>query len=214
MLYWLKLRRIRIREQKKLDEVNLKVFKEIIKYIKNSNLQYIEKEEALHQIMDIILQAQAEQKSAEVIIGDYEAFCKSIIEEYTKDKSTVYTVLHHFQRASLNVLFFLVIGVIFTKVFYPKTDTGISANMLIFIMGISFILMPFENDSKKKKWAAVIYFVAMIFAVSYITETQHGAIIDDIVIKNTNIILLGFSLIVAVVEIYKRICDKRKHRNI
>jgi DNA-binding ferritin-like protein (Dps family) len=72
------------------------MFKEIIKYIKNSNLQYIEKEEALHQIMDIILQAQAEQKSADVIIGGYEASCKSIIEEYTKDKSTVYTVFHHF----------------------------------------------------------------------------------------------------------------------
>lgn len=211
MLYWMKLRRIRIKEQKKLDEVNFKMFKKIIEYIKNSNLQYLEKEEALHQIMDILLQSQNEYRSADVIIGDYEVFCKSIIEEYTNDKSAVYTVLHHIQRAIMFVLYSLVLAVIFNKVFYPNINTGISANLLIFAMGIAFILKPFANNSKKRKWASIIYFVITMFAISYITETQHGAIIDNTIIINTNAILLGMALIVAVIEIYKRACDKRKH---
>ena len=47
MLYWLRLRKIRIREQEKLDEYTLKKFNKITEYIKASNLKYFEKEEAL-----------------------------------------------------------------------------------------------------------------------------------------------------------------------
>lgn len=213
MLYWIKLKRIRIKEQKKLDEVNLKMFKKIIEYIKNSNLQYLEKEEALHQIMDILLQSQNEYRSADVIIGDYEVLCKSIIEEYTNDKNAVYKVLHHIQRAIMFILSSLVIAVIFDKVFYTKIDAGISVNLLIFAFGIAFILKPFANNRKKRKWASIIFFVVTMFAISYITETQHGAIIDKAIIINTNAILLGMTLIIIVIEIYKRTSDRKNIRS-
>lgn len=214
MLYWLKLRRIRIREQKKLDTSNLKLFKKIIEYIQNSNLQYMEKEEALHQIMDIILQAQAEYRAVDVIIGDYEVFCKSIIEEYTKDKGTVYTILLHFQRAIISMLFILVPAIIFLKVLYPKLSTGISAYLLIFAMGASFILKPFSHKSKQRKWASIIYFAVTMFAISYISESQYGAIIDNTIINNTKFILFGMILIIVVIEIFKTVRDKiRSGRN-
>ena len=213
MFYWLKLRKIRVREQKKLNRVNIKMFKKIIEYIKNSNLQYIEKEEALHQIMDILLQAQAEYKSADVIIGDYEEFCKSIIQEYTKDKSTVYTVLHHVQRAFMSMLSFLVAAIIFNKVLFLKMDTGINAYLLIFAMGMAFILQPFSHNSKQKKWASIIYFIVTMSAISYLTMTQWGTIIDKMLINNTNVILIGAAVVILVIEVYKRLFDRKRHFN-
>ena len=136
-----------------MEKSNLKIFKKAIGYIYNSNLKYFEKEEALHQIMDIILESQAEHKSADVIIEDYEVFCKSIIEEYTKDKSIVYTGLHHFQRSIMSMLFMLVPTVIFFKIFYPKMNTGINTYLFTFAMGYAFILMPFTHNNKQKTWA-------------------------------------------------------------
>lgn len=213
MLYWLKLRRIRIREQKKLDEINLKMFKKIIEYIKNSNLQHFEREEALHQIMDIMLQAQAEQRSVDVIIGDYEVFCKSIIEEYTKDKSSAYTILHHFQRAIMNMIFIIITVVAFTRIVYPKMNTGINTYLLISAIGIAFILIPFSHNSKQKKWASIIYFTATMVAISYVSSTHWGGIIDNILIPNTNVILMGAVVLVAAIEVYKRVCDRKAIHN-
>jgi DNA-binding ferritin-like protein (Dps family) len=213
MLYWLKLRRIRMREQKKLDKINLKTLKKIIEYIRNSNLQYHEREEALHQVLDIMLQSQAEERSADVIIGDYEAFCKSIIEEYTKDKSTVYTILHHFQRAIMNMIIIIVPTIVTFKILYPKMDTGISAYLLISSIGIAFILMPFSHNTKQRKWASIIYFTLTMAAISFVSSTSWGEIIDSVLIPNTNAILMGVIFIAAAIEVYKRVSDRNAIRN-
>lgn len=215
MLYWLRLRAIRIREQKKLHKINLGLFNKITEYIKNSNLKYFEKEEVLHQIMDMILQSQAEHKSPDSIIEDYEVFCKSIIEEYTKDKSTIYSGLHYFQRSIMSMLFMLVITVIFlklySKAFYPKINTGINTYLLVFAIGYDFILKPFKHNNKQKTWASVIYIILMMLATSFITMTQWGILIDNVLIKNTIAILLGMLVIVVVIEIYKRLSDRKRH---
>ena len=60
MVRVLKLRNIRIKEQKKLNENNFCLYKHIIAYIKATNLTIYEKEEILHQIMDMLLEAQYE----------------------------------------------------------------------------------------------------------------------------------------------------------
>ena len=211
MLYWIKLRRIRIREQKNLDKGNLKMFKKIIEYISNSNLKYLEKEEALHQIMDILLESQAEHKSADVIIEDYEVFCKSIVKEYTKDKGIIYTGLHYFQRSVASMLFMLVPIVIFLKIFNPNMNTGINTYLFTFTLGYAFILMPFTHNNKQKMWASVIYLIVMLWTNSFFAMSQWGTIIDKKLINSTNFVLLGLLLIVVIIEIYKRLCDRRSY---
>lgn len=90
---------IRIKEQKKLNENNFCLYKHIIAYIKATNLTIYEKEEILHQIMDMLLEAQYENRDKSFIVGDdYKKFCKSIIDEYMLTKSKVYIVLDYVQR--------------------------------------------------------------------------------------------------------------------
>ena len=99
MVRVLKLRNIRIKEQKKLNENNFCLYKHIIAYIKATNLTIYEKEEILHQIMDMLLEAQYDNRDKSFIVGDdYKKFCKSIIDEYMLTKSKVYIVLDYVQR--------------------------------------------------------------------------------------------------------------------
>lgn len=99
MVRVLKLRNIRIKEQKKLNENNFCLYKHIIAYIKATNLTIYEKEEILNQIMDMLLEAQYENRDKSFIVGDdYKKFCKSIIDEYMLTKSKVYIVLDYVQR--------------------------------------------------------------------------------------------------------------------
>lgn len=94
-----KLRNIRIKEQKKLNENNFCLYKHIISYIKATDLTMYEKEEILHQIMDMLLEAQYENRDKSFIVGDdYKRFCKNIINEYMVTKSKVYIVLDYLQR--------------------------------------------------------------------------------------------------------------------
>ena len=99
MVRVLKLRNIRIKEQKKINKNNFCLYKHIIAYIKATNLTIYEKEEILHQIMDMLLEAQYENRDKSFIVGDdYKKFCKSIIDEYMLTKSKVYIVLDYVQR--------------------------------------------------------------------------------------------------------------------
>lgn len=99
MVRVLKLRNIRIKEQKKLNENNFCLYKHIIAYIKATNLTIYEKEEILHQIMDMLLEAQYEKRDKSFIVGDdYKKFCKGIIDEYMVTKSKIYIVLDYVQR--------------------------------------------------------------------------------------------------------------------
>ena len=58
MLEALKLRSLRLKEQKNFNENNLCLYEHITSYIKSTNLTSYEKEEILHKIMDMLLQAQ------------------------------------------------------------------------------------------------------------------------------------------------------------
>ena len=99
MVRILKLMNMRVKEQKKLNENNLFLYKYITTYIKATDLTMYEKEEILHQIMDMLLEAQYENKDKSFIVGDdYKKFCKSIIDEYMATKSKLYIFLDYFQR--------------------------------------------------------------------------------------------------------------------
>ena len=211
MFYWLKLRGIRIKEQKKLNKINLKLFKKVILYINNSNLKYSEKEEALHQIMDIILQSQAEHRSGEIFIKDYEVFCKSIIEEYTKDKGFIYTGLHHFQRSIISMLLMLVPAILILKIISNTINTGIFINLFVLTMGYAFFLRPLSRNGRQKIWTSAIYLMVILWTNDFFEMTKWGQIIGNILINNTTVIFLGMLLMVAFIEIYKRVCDKSSY---
>ncbi|MDP4088573.1 MAG: hypothetical protein Q8930_04780 [Bacillota bacterium] len=196
---------------KKLYRDNLILFKKITQYINSSNLKCLEKEEALHQIMDMLLQSQVEHKSADSIIKDYEVFCKSIIEEYTSDKSILYTGLHYLQRSVIAMLFMLVPATILLRVTYPKTATGINTFLLLSATGYGFILMRFTHTEKQKTLASSIYFIVTLLAGSFSTTTQLGPTVDGKLISNTNSILVGMLLLVAAIELYKRLYDMKVH---
>ena len=99
MIRVLKFMNMRIKEQKKLNENNLFLYKYITTYIKATDLTMYEKEEILHQIMDMLLEAQYENRDKSFIVGDnYKEFCKSIIDEYMLTNSKVYIVLDYVQR--------------------------------------------------------------------------------------------------------------------
>lgn len=99
MLEALKLRNIRLKEQKNFNENNLCLYEHITNYIKATNLTSYEKEEILHQIMDMLLQAQYEDRDKSFVVGDdYKDFCKNIVNEYTHSKSKLYIFLDYLQR--------------------------------------------------------------------------------------------------------------------
>ena len=162
MLYGLKLRKIRLREQQKLDEYSLKKFKKITEYINISNLKYFEKEEALQQIMDIMLQLKDEQKSLDPIFDDYEDFCKSIIKEYTSDKNRVYIVLHYIQRITIYMLTMMFLGIIFFKIFYPKVNIELNIHSLLFGIGVAIFIKPLTHKNLKTTVFFVIYLLLLL----------------------------------------------------
>jgi len=208
MLYGLKLRKLRIREQEKLDEFSLGMFKKVTEYIKNSNLTYAEKEEVLQQIMDIILQLQAEHKSLDPVFDDYEVFCNSIIKEYTSDKTLVYTVLHYIQRLTINMLCLIAPVSIFIEVFFPNANRTINMHLLFFAFGSAIFIWPLVHKNKKTRLFLFIYLFFILLVDGNIQKTNLGIIIENSLVNNENFVILTLLIIAVLIELYKRIYDR------
>lgn len=205
MLTWIRLRRIRFREQKNLDRSNLKLYKKIVSYMENSPLGYLEKEEALHQVLDMMLESQVEHTAFDVMMGDYELFCKSIVEEYSKDKSKLYQVLHYLQRSVVAMLFMVVVFLLVSAILTPE-EKEIDAYFLVLSFGYAFILMPFAN----RKMVFIIGSVFVYIFVMYLSLIKMTESINMTVIGNTGIVLLSLAMIALVIEIYKKIYNIQK----
>lgn len=184
----LKLRKLRLREQKKFNDNNLCLYDNITNYITATNLTSYEKEEILHQIMDMLLQAQYENRDKSFVVGDdYKEFCKNIITEYTNSKSKLYIVLDYVQR----YLGWLTFGIIFTVLYnFLSTNPAftISISQLLTCNMISLlltfiakvitresILVPISGNSKlgsKIKYNANnsvgLNFCVAIFIISFL----------------------------------------------
>ena len=208
MLSGLRLRKLRIREQEKLDEFSLGMFKKVTEYIKNSNLTYFEKEEVLQQIMDIILQLQADHKSLDPIFDDYEIFCNSIIKEYTSDKTLVYTVLHYIQRLTINMLCLIAPVVIFIEVFFPNANKTINMHSLFFAFGAAIFIWPLVHKNKKTRLFLFIYLFFILLVDGNIQKTNLGIIIENSLVNNENFVILTLLIIAVLIELYKRIYDR------
>jgi len=139
----IKLIKIRWVSKKKFNASNLIVFKNITEYIGHSYLTYYEKEEALQQVMDIILQAQEENKSAVEVIGNYIEFSDAIIEEYESIKSNRYKVLYNIE---VYLKWLSIFGVVFSvaNIVMPH-KAGFPLIYIINMNALALYLALFKN---------------------------------------------------------------------
>lgn len=233
MLLESKLKRIRLKQQNKLDSKNLYLFKSITIYIQNSNLRKIEKEEILQQIMDMMLQAQSEKKDMSVIIGnDYEEFCQSIITEYESNKNRTYKVVSFIQRylATLFIVSFimwLIGGDISNYLldFEITLDNFIMANIVAIILvpaskkesqktssmsSYSTLWERIQMRGRSKNWtiSILLMLAIMTFKESILKRIINSKYFIQPIPLNA-LVPVGISiiLIVSVAEIYKRMSD-------
>ncbi|OOB76095.1 hypothetical protein AXF41_04760 [Clostridium haemolyticum] len=133
LLEW-KLKKIRLKEQKKLNDNNFALYNNMVDYIKVSNLTALQKEEIFQDIMDIILQAQMENKNINLFIGnDYEIFCNDIIKEYSSGISRSYKIINYIQKYMLIFIILTLIMGISNKFNDGLDNIGITISQLIFI---------------------------------------------------------------------------------
>jgi len=166
LLEW-RLKQIRFKQQKKLNGSNLYLYKSITAYIQNSELRGTEKEEVLQQVMDMMLQAQIEDKPMTLIIGnDYEEFCKSIIEEYSSDKSENYRVMNYIQKSFLFMIILLSLFAILRKIAHPSINLGITVDSLITSIAISFIMLPAIKKRNQEKSSSRVYWYQEFYAMN------------------------------------------------
>lgn len=229
MLAELKLKNIRLKEQKKLNEKNACLYKSIVTYIQSSSLREIEKEESLQQIMDMILQSQAENKSVELFMGkDYEAFCHSIIQEYSVDKSSSYKVLDGIQRyliwMSVISLLMCLVNLIVNKSLSITVEQFIIVNYIaIFIIPIAKkftqetaslsmyqrVLVHSKNDLKTLivlGVAAISIILAKVILKGIFGE---GIFYNNIGLRESRVYLMAIALIIVSIHGYKKIYSKR-----
>lgn len=222
----LQLIKIRIREQRKLNEKNLCLYKNITSYIKDSNLTQNEKEEVLQQIMDMMLQAQAENKSIDLFIGkDYEVFCRSIIEEFNNSRNIAYKVLNYIQKYLVWMILILMMMRLGNLIKRYSLPVSITVDQFIFVIAISLFILPFFKNKNREEVFIPInksisfkinmvnknhpFFIVItaIFLIRFIIIKMIGSQIlnyNFIFYKNIYVIFI----IIGGIEIYKRIYDR------
>ncbi|MCY6354538.1 DUF1048 domain-containing protein [Clostridium sp. ZS2-4] len=231
MLLELKLKKIRLQEQKKLNSKNLMIFKSMCTYIQNSNLRGYEKEEILQQIMDIMLQTQAEDKNMHLFIGDdYKKFCDSIIKEYNTGKTPIYKILNYIQQYIL-FTFSLVLVILLTKGLLNNFNftLNITVSNFFLVSIISLLIIPLSKKNQQEKAFIPFPFNLSIFNnkwnVSLIIFIMIGYEIIMNIISNmfeidislytinlfNNIIyVIIFTITAICIEIYKRTSLRNK----
>lgn len=221
-----KLKKIRVKEQRKLDEKNLALYKNITSHMKESNLTADEKEEVLQQIMDMMLQAQKEDKSIDLFIGDdYEVFCNSIIEEFNNSKNVVYKILNYIQKYLIETVLILIVMVLGTFIKNSSFPTSITVDQFILASAISIAIIPFSKNKemqsvlipvsekinfsfRKVKNQNASFIVLMVILISRFGPMEFFA--SEFLNSNIvfSIIALGALLIIATIEIYKKAYNK------
>lgn len=233
----LKLRKIRINEQEKLNSGSLALYKVITNNIQNSELRNVEKEEILQDILDMMLQVEAKNKPVEAIVGDdYREFCESVVDEYLMSKPRIYRVLNFIQKYIVLIMVISFLMIIPTMLSKGTGDSKIAMSSFIYANAIALFIVPFTKKANRKSLSSSIN--------SYIPNFYTGRVMDNdkdkllkvwflicigvlgINILFNNIIginlsthyiyplryiavVAGMIIIAASIEIYKRVYDKK-----
>lgn len=224
MILTLKLLKLRLEQEKKLNAENLALYKSITTYIKNSNLSVIEKEEVLQEIISLILEAQLENKPMNLFIGkDYEKFCMSIINEYNGNKSIYLKILNFIQKYLLTLIILSLFMAIVNKLVYKYSSFGITVDNFILANAISLILYPISRKIRQRnssytfyqsifvnkentygEMVALVFYVIFIFLSRFIVGKIFGKEVFDYLLNLNNCIyyLILISFIVITIEFF------------
>lgn len=235
MLTVLKLRNMRVVEQKNLNENNFCLYKHITSYIRATDLTMYEKEEILHQIMDMLLEAQYDNRDKRFIVGDdYKEFCKSIIDEYMISKSKLYIVLDYLQRYILWMSLWIILNAIYNIFSIGQFSISINeiitsnifALMLLFVSKAitrEAIIVPisekskikvninFNKENKAMTWYGVMIIVSLIIQLaskSIFNIDPYNYFIS--LSKSIFIILPVTFIFIIAISIYKLQYNRRK----
>lgn len=227
MLLEFKLIMIRRNHQVKLNKENRKAFKKIKDYMYNSSLVFFEKEEVLQQILDIMLQAQNEDKSINLFLGhDHKKFCDSVISEYSTTKSFVLRVIGFIDR----FIIFAFLGMLLDMINYKAPVFKL--NTVITMVFLLFITEPFSRKSRKEDIYPTYKYLpikrslpanknSFILAIpfSFITtkvlsllNKKYGLDLLNYKFKLYSIrYLIVFAILfICISEIYKSVCNKQR----
>lgn len=218
MLSAIRLRSIRLREQKKLNDTNLCLYKHITSYIQIcSNLELDEKEEILQQIMDMILQAQVEGKSVDLFIGkDYEVFCDSIVEEFNNSRNKYYKIVNYVQKYLLWTTLLVIISGIFNVINGDSSNLTITLKQFIQANAMILLLIPKKINArfniKDERFVSSVVTFSIIFTLInlIIRKLLGGEILKYSISLINNIYYLPFIFIaIGIIGMYKRLSSDK-----
>lgn len=110
--------------RKQLNEQNLKVYEDILVYIRASHLSEYETESLLLETLDHLLEAQKDGKTAEDVFGsDITAYCDELIENMPKEKFTV-SMLGFFQYGFLTLGWIFIAHTVFQALAFLNPKFG------------------------------------------------------------------------------------------
>ena len=210
MFLELKLMRIRRREQKILNTENLTEFNYIKHYISNSTLSFFEREEALQQILDSMLEAQAKNKSIDLFLGsDINEFCDSIIMEYSTSKSLMLKTINFIEQLIIFISLWISLDMLFSSALYFKLSSLISAALLCIV---SFIFIQKSKLRCELKLYFYIFGVYIIItSIIHILVKPLGLNLNTYIsfysIKNVFVISIA---LVLMGETYKAKCNTQR----
>ncbi|WP_027624297.1 DUF1048 domain-containing protein [Clostridium lundense] len=191
MFLELKLSKIRSREEKKLNKKNYASFKEIEQYMRNSTLSSIEREEVFQQILDMMLQAQCENKSIDLFLGNnHKNFCDSIINEYNKSKSFMLKAISLIEELIIYFIAWISLDMLFSFSLKFNLNSLITASLLCIITFIkkSKITSTTEKNIKSSINKSFLFIVPLVFFTKIILN-----IITSIFKINTDINITLYS---------------------
>jgi DNA-binding ferritin-like protein (Dps family) len=196
-------------DEKKLNGRYYREFELIKDSIMNSPLPQSNKKGITEDVLEILLTAQSNGKTVEAAIGDTESFAKDIISACMSKSRSI--VIGFLDGAIAFILFVLLIS---TLSWFEDFSTGffnqrIDISMVLFVVVISFVLIPIikQLSSKKSAWAYFIPFAAglifigiiELFRAFLLSSSIVKELLDGSIIMIPNIAALAAFLVVLMI---------------
>ena len=199
------LKHIRLREQKKLSEGNLEIFKDITSYIQRSPLERCAAEDILQMIIDMMLQMQENNRSVIEAIGDHEQFCQSIVNEYIRSRSKIYNLMFYIQK-ELTMLFTFLITLLAINFMAGKTPTdGINTNNMIAFAILTCFFLPFPSLKQIKPKIILIAIFTSLLILWFISFNNLDVKFQPLINSYIYQVIAVMIITVVFIEIYKTV---------
>ncbi|MCG4579925.1 DUF1048 domain-containing protein [Clostridium cochlearium] len=214
MFLELKLLKIRMKEEKKLNKENHTLFKEIEEYMNNSTLSSFEKEDFFQQLLDIMLQSQLQNKSIDLFIGeDHKQFCDSIINEYNVSKSFILKTINFIEQFIVYIGVWIILDMIFYFKLHFKVSSLITASLFCIILYIKKSQIS-SKDNVNSGLKSLSFIVPIVFISKIIINIGTDMLSVDIS-KTISLYSIRYFIVISILffifsEFYKIKSNKSK----